>query len=114
MFSYRQLWRLRALRSSPVNAFQQHRQLRSRQRYRAALCLRPDKAAAFQSLRKQTQTIAIPPEQFDQIATTTTKHEHMAGKRILFEYRLYRCTQSGKAAAKIGHARCDPDLRPGR
>src|SRR5215510_3518267 len=111
---YRQLWRMGALWASPVNAFQQHRQLRSRQRYTAALSLRPDKAAAFQSLRKQTQTVAIPPQHLDQIATTTTKHEDMAGKRILFKNCLYRCAQSGKATAKIGYSRSDPHLCPGR
>src|SRR5215468_1622545 len=103
-----------ALWAAPVNAFQQHGQLRSRQRDRTALRLRPDKAAAFQPLRKQTQTIAIPPQQFDEIATTTAKHEHMAGEGILFQRRLYCCAQSSKAAAQIGNTRSDPDLRPAR
>jgi hypothetical protein len=41
-----------AIRSSPVNALQQHRQLSATQRHRTARGLRPDEASAFQSLLK--------------------------------------------------------------
>ena len=41
------------------------------------------KRPALQSLREQTQPIAVLPENFDQIAAPPTKHEHLPGERFL-------------------------------
>jgi hypothetical protein len=38
----------------------------------------PDKSAAFKSLLKQTQTIAIEPKQLDQVAALAAKDEDMS------------------------------------
>src|SRR5262245_36294847 len=56
IFSYRQLWRMCAHGSAPVDTFQQHRQLGSCQRYFSIFRLRPDESASLQPLREQTQT----------------------------------------------------------
>jgi hypothetical protein len=49
-----------ARRHAPVNAFQQHRQLRRRQRYRAFFCLRQDEAAFFKLLGEEAKALAGP------------------------------------------------------
>src|SRR5215472_19152612 len=74
---HRQLRFPSALRAPPIDAFQKHRQLRSRQRNRAASCLRPHKAPALQPLREQAQPVAIEPKNFDQIATPAAEHKHL-------------------------------------
>ena len=51
-----------AHRMSPINSLQQHRELRRAQRYAAAVCLRPNKTPALQTLGHQAKTRAIPPQ----------------------------------------------------
>ena len=58
--SARQLRTPSPRRHAPVDAFQQHRQLRRRQRHRAFFRLRPDEAAFLEPLGEQAQTLAIP------------------------------------------------------
>src|ERR1035441_2080173 len=60
---YRNLRRPSSLWPAPIDAFHQHRELRSRQRYRAFTRLRPNEAPAFQSLREQTKAVAVIPKQ---------------------------------------------------
>ncbi len=100
----------RAHRPPPVNALKQHRQLCSRQRNAAAFCLRPDETSSLQALGEQTQSVAIEPQQFDQIAPPPAKDEHVSGKRTLFQNRLCNRTQSRESPPKIGHTGRDPDL----
>src|SRR5215210_1185733 len=47
---------------APVDAFEQHRQLRRSQRHRAGGRLRPHEAAAFQAFGKQAQPVSVIPE----------------------------------------------------
>src|ERR1700744_1491754 len=51
-----------ALNATPVNPFQQHRQLGTRQVDCAMGGLRPHEASTLQALRKQTQSIPGPPQ----------------------------------------------------
>ena len=108
---YRHGRRSRSDRPSPVDAFQQHRELRAAQRHHAFVRLRPDEAAAFETLGEQTQAVAIPPEHFDQIAAPAAEDEHVTRVRILFEHGLRDGAQAGEAAAHIGDAGGDPDVR---
>jgi hypothetical protein len=55
-------WSVAAYRSSPVDPFEQYRELRRRERNRSTRRLWPSKSSALQSLSKQTQPVAIPPE----------------------------------------------------
>src|SRR5215469_2720530 len=80
--SHRHL-RCRAHRMTPVDPFQQHRELRYRQRNRSTLRLRPDESPALQPLREQTQPISIEPQHLDQITAPSTEQEHMTGKWVL-------------------------------
>ena len=77
------LWLPGASGHSPVDALEQHRQLCRRERHGATISLRPDEAPLLQALGKQAQALAVPPQQFDDVAPAATKHEHMAGERIL-------------------------------
>ena len=69
-----------ANRLALVYAFEQHRQLGLCQRDGAAAGLRPDEAAPLQPLGQQAKPVAGPPQQFDDIATAATEHEHVAVK----------------------------------
>src|SRR6266446_4661345 len=54
-----------------------HRQLCGSQSHCSARDLRPDESSSLKSFREKTQTIAVPPQHFDQISTAPTKNEHM-------------------------------------
>src|SRR5215469_13577611 len=95
---HRQLRFPGTLRPPPIDALQQHRQLRWRQRNRAAHRLWPHKTSSLQPLGEQAQTVAVIPEHFDQIAAPPTKHEHLSREWTLFQLRLYQRTQTGEAS----------------
>jgi hypothetical protein len=50
---------------------------------------RPDETALLESLREQTHTVPIMPDQVDQVAALTTKDEQMAGVPIGFQRFLH-------------------------
>jgi hypothetical protein len=68
-----QLWPPGSLRHSPVDPLEQHRQLGPAQHRHPFLSPRPDESATLQTLGKQTQPVAIPPQQLDQIAAGPRK-----------------------------------------
>ena len=70
-------------RTSPVNAFPQHRQLRCHQSRRAIRCRWPGKAALFQDFVIETETLSVPEQQLDPITPPSTKREHGTGCRLL-------------------------------
>jgi hypothetical protein len=55
---YRGQRRRRPLRAPPVDPFEQHRQLRPRQRHRPAVSLRPHETSTLEPLRQQAQPVA--------------------------------------------------------
>ena len=63
---------------------------------------------------KETKTVPIPPEEFNDVPSPTPKRKHVARKRLLLKDRLRLCAEPIEPAPHIGHAGCDPDLRPGR
>src|SRR5690606_3304342 len=69
----------------PVDAFQEHGQLRGRQMRLTAFGLRPDEAAAFQSLAEQAHAVAGKPEYLEQVAALAAEDKDMPGEGILFE-----------------------------
>jgi hypothetical protein len=100
-------------RTSPVDAFQQHRQLRARQCHRAAARLWPHEARSFQALGKQTHPVPVMPQHFQQITASSAKEEHLPVEGILEQLVLHQRSQTIKAASKIGHARRQPNTRTG-
>lgn len=97
-----------ARRHSPVDAFEQHGQLRRGQQDAAAVGLRPDEAALLQALGEEAKALAIPPQQLDNVAAPTTKDEHVPRERILKQRQLGNACQAVEAFAHVGHARCQP------
>ncbi len=71
-------------------------------------------AAALETLGKQTETVAIPPQQLDDVASASAKHEHMSGERLLMQNVLHLRTQPIKSAAQVRHSGRNPDLGPNR
>lgn len=67
---------------TPIDTLQKHRELGAGEMHAALGSVGPDEAAAFQSLGQQTQSIAIPPEQLDQIATSATEDKDVPAKGI--------------------------------
>src|SRR3990167_5026982 len=94
---------------APINALQQHRQLRGRQRHAAAGCLRPDKASLLQPFAKQAQAVAIPPQQFDPVTTPSAKGEDLTGEGIGFQLSLHHGRQTVEATTHVRDASGDPD-----
>src|SRR5271167_2405081 len=97
-----QCWLSRPNGGSPVDAFEQHRELCAAQRDLAAGRLWPDKASSLQSFGQKTEPVAIEPEELHDIAAPSAKDEHMARERLLFEYRLHLRTQPLKATPHVG------------
>ncbi len=75
-------WTPCSQRRSPVDPFQQHRQLRRADRQLAIRNRRPDKAPALKALGEQARALAVPPDHLDQIAATTAKDKQMTGIRV--------------------------------
>jgi hypothetical protein len=74
---------------TPIDAFKQHRQLRTRQTDGSFSSLRPDESAPLQTLGEQTQAIAIEPQNFYDVATAASEYEYVTGERLLVEHGLY-------------------------
>ena len=98
-----------ALRPAPVYAFEQHRQLRLRQRHSAVGSLRPDEAAALKALGQQAQAVAAPPQHLDHVAAPATEHEHVAAEGIFGQRHLYLRGQTVHASAHLGDAGGQPN-----
>ena len=100
------------LRPSPVDAFEQHRQLRPAQRNSSALGLGPDETPAFKPLGEQAKTIAVEPQQLHDVASAAAKYEDVSRVWLLLQYGLHLRAQSMEATTHIGHAGSDPDPGP--
>src|ERR1700730_17392970 len=96
-------------RRSPVDLFEQHRQLGAAQRHRTTCRLRPNKASALEPLAQQAEPVAIKPEDLQNVPSSATEDEDMTGERLLLEHRLHLGAESMKATAHVGHTSCDPD-----
>jgi hypothetical protein len=78
----------RCARPTPVDAFEQHRQLCLRSDT-AVGGLRPDEAPALKPLGQQAQTITTPPQHLEHVAAPPPKHEHVAAERVFGQRRLH-------------------------
>src|ERR1035441_2836954 len=107
----RQLRLRRAHWTALIDAFQQHRQLRSRQRNRAVCCLWPDESSALQAFGEQAESVPIPPQHFDQITAPAAKHKHVTREWALLQPRLHQRTQPLEATPHVGYSGRDPDMR---
>ncbi len=93
----------------PVEAFEQHRQLRRRQVDFSFTDGRPDEAAAFEAFDEQAQAIVVGPQQLYHVATATTEDKQMPAERVGVERALYARRQAVEAIAHVGNAGDQPD-----
>jgi hypothetical protein len=99
------------LRRTPVNTLQQHRQLRRADRQLALRRRWPDEPSLFKALGKQAGPLAVPPNDLDQIAATSTKNEKMTRERILLQHPLGQRRQRVEALPHVRDPGGQPDLR---
>src|SRR5580704_19704763 len=76
--------------------------------------LRPHETPAFQTLGKEAQPIAAPPQNLYPITRSATKHKKLSGERILRKLRLHASRESIEAVAQVGRARGEPHLHSRR
>ena len=65
--------------------------------------------AAFKTLGKQAQALAIPPKQFYGVASAPTKDKDVSGERLLMQHCLYLSTQARKPSSRRVEVTSDPD-----
>jgi hypothetical protein len=63
----------------------------------------------FQPLREQTRTLAVPPDDLEQITPPSPEHKQMAGIGIEFQDILSLCGQRIKAAPHVRHPSVQPN-----
>src|SRR3569833_1138655 len=80
----------------------------------SSLGLLPDEASALESLVKQTETVAIPPQQLDDVASVSVFLVFLFGVWLLMQNVLHLRTQPIKSAAQVRYSCCNPDLGPDR
>src|SRR6185312_4739360 len=95
-------------RSSPVDAFQQHRELRAAQRDRSTGRPRPHKTSPLQPLGQQAQAVAVEPQHLHDVAAPATENEYVARQGLLFQHRLHLRAEPMKAAPHVSHPGRDP------
>src|SRR5690606_8980752 len=96
---HRELRCLRSNRTSPVDAFKQHRQLCLRQIDGAVLGTRPHEATALEPLREQAQPVTVPPEDLHTVAAATAEDEELAREWIFSQLQLHQRREPIEALA---------------
>ena len=76
--------------------------------------LRPDEAAALQTLGKETQSVAILPEPFNEIATPATEDKNVTTEGIGPKLLLGDGRQTIKPSAHVSLSGREPDPGAGR
>ena len=71
----------------------------------------PHEVSSLQALGEQTQSVTTPPQDLQPVAPAAAEHKHVAGERLVLKHRLHLRAQAVEAAAQIGHAGGEPDLR---
>ena len=70
-------------------------------------------SSSLQTLGKQTESVAVEPQQLDDVTTASTENKDVTGERLLIEYGLHLRTQAVETTTHIGHAGGDPYPRSG-
>ena len=94
---------------SPVNPFEEHRQLRRGEGDGTGLGLRPHEASPLQALGEEAKTIAIEPEALHDVTSSSAENKDVTRVGLQLEHRLDLGTETMKAATHIGETRSDPD-----
>src|SRR5262249_7722683 len=93
-----------ALRRAPVDAFNQHRELRRCECHRAARLAqrRPNEAAVLQPLGEQTESVPIPEQDLHRVRLLASEGEQMTRERVLLQHLLH---QDCEAVEALPHVR---------
>ena len=70
--------------------------------------------ASLQTRGEKTKTIAIEPQAFNNVTSSATENEDVAGERLLVQHGLHLRTEPIEAAAHVRDTCRNPDLRPCR
>ena len=98
-FSSRHFGTPGARRHPPIDALQQHRQLRRRQKHRAVLGLGPDEAALLEPLREQAKALPVPPQNLDQVTAAAAVDKKVTTEWVLGETILGQRSEAIESAA---------------
>jgi hypothetical protein len=101
-------------RMLPVDAFQQHRQLRGRQMDFTVTGHRPDEAPPLQPFDEQAQTVTVGPQHLYHVTTPAVEDKKVPAERVHSQRVLHFRRQPIEAAAHIRHAGDQPDARASR
>ena len=73
--------------------------------------LRPDEAAALESLGQQHQALAVEPQHLEDVAAAAAEDEDVAAERVLGERGLHQRGQAVEALPHVGVAGGEPHAR---
>src|SRR5450755_4062019 len=79
---HRSAWLPGALGPTPVDAFEQHRQLCRTEQHAAGVGQRPHEATSLQTLAQQAHAVPVAPQELHQIASAAAEREDVSGVRI--------------------------------
>src|SRR5436190_19098032 len=96
------------LRVTPIDPGQQIAQLRRRDRYRFTGNRWPDEPSSLESFCKQACSLAIVPNDLQEIAAFAPEAEKTAAHGVALEHFLHAQSQARKATPHISMARCQP------
>src|SRR6266404_7656063 len=101
-----------SLGCAPVDAVNQHRQLRRVQHQRPARLdvRRPEEYAVLEPLGEQAEAGAVPEHDFDEIGLPTSEQEEMAREGILPQHALHQHSKPVDALAHVDVAEGQMDL----
>src|SRR6516165_11762369 len=95
-------------RCAPVDAFDQHRELCRCQRNRAVVARHrwPDKPTLVDSLRKKTESVAVPKHDLQHRCFATAEGEQMTRECVLLKHLLDEHCEAIEAFSHVGIANC--------
>lgn len=88
---------MRSFRATPVDTFQQHRELCWAQTHGARIDTGPHEVAMLKPLGEQAHAVATPPQDLNTIASPPSKDKDMAAKGICTQCILHNGRQTIKS-----------------
>src|SRR6516165_5014101 len=106
----------RSFRRAPIEAFDQHRELRRSQSHRAARIAQrwPYEATLLQPLGEETEPVSVPEQDLDCVCLPAPEGKEMARERILLEHLLHHDCKAVESLSHVGSAERQVDLHAGR
>src|SRR5262245_6614057 len=104
-----------ALRSAPVDAFNQHRKLRWRECHGAARLAqrRPYEATVLQPLGEQTESVPIPKQDLHRVRLLAAERKQVTRERVFLQHLLHQDCEAVEALSHVGATERQMDLHTG-